>query len=130
VSLCHFRLRVFTHLISHHSSPLTLLFPPSLHLSRVHNHPSSSNQCHLNPQLPALPSSRPSTASTDDPVPDASSPCVARPSTSTASTDDPNARCHKSLYHLALNPQPSTTNDPNAQRLKSPRCLALVPQPP
>src|SRR6267142_2384179 len=101
-------------------SHLTLPFPPSLHLSRVHNHPSSSNQRHLNPQPP-----RPMTL-----MPDTSSPCVAWPSTSTASTDDPDARCHKSLYHLALNPQPSTTDNPNAQCLKSPRCPALDPQPP
>src|SRR6266850_5755832 len=84
---------------------------------------------HLIPQVPASPSSRPLTASTDDPVPDASSPCIAWPSTSTALTDDPNAQCHKSLYHPALNPQPSTTDNPNAQHLKSLRCPALDPQP-
>src|SRR6267142_673938 len=119
---------------------LTLPFPPlciSLVSTTTPRPPISATSTlnrldqrprHLMPQVPASPSSRPSTASTDNPMPDASSPCVARPSTSTASTDNPNARCHKSLYHPALNPQPSTTDDPNAQCLKSPCCPALDPQ--
>src|SRR6266850_3610381 len=121
MSLCHFRLRVFTHLISPHSSPLTLLFPPSLHLSCVHNHPSSSNQCHLDPQPP-----RPTT-----PTPDTSSPCIAQLSTLDRLDRQPRAQCIKSLHRPALNlnhlnqrprhlmpqvpvspgPQPSTLDD-------------------
>src|SRR6267142_4870277 len=92
VSLCHFQLRVFTHLISPHSSPLTLLFPPSLHLSRVHNHPSSSNQRHLDPQLP-----RPTT-----PMPDTSSPHIAQLSTLNRLDRRPRARCIKPLRRPAL----------------------------
>src|SRR6266850_1646949 len=52
-------------------SHLTLPFPPSLHLSRVHNHPSSSNQRHLDPQPPQQ----------TTPTPDATSPCITQPST-------------------------------------------------
>src|SRR6267142_81185 len=93
MSLCHFRLRVFMHLISPHSSPLTLPFPPSLHLSRVHNHPSSSNQHHLNPQPP-----QPMT-----PTPDTSSPRVAQLSTLDHLDRRPRARCIKPMHRPALN---------------------------
>src|SRR6267142_2445535 len=120
MSLCHFRLRIFMHLISPHSSSLTLPVPPSLHLSCVHNHPSSSNQCHLDPQPP-----RPMT-----PTPDTSSPHVAQLSTLDRLNRRPRAQRIKPLHHPALNPQPSTTDDPNAQCLKSPDCPALDPQPP
>src|SRR6267142_2417512 len=92
MSLCHFRLRVFTHLISPHSSPLTLPFPPSLHLSHVHNHPSSSNQHHLNPQPP-----RPTT-----PTPDTSSPRITQLSTLDCLDRQPRAQHIKPLRHPAL----------------------------
>src|SRR6266850_2077976 len=93
MSLCHFRLRVFTHLISPHSSSLTLPFPPSLHLSCVHNHPSSSNQRHLDPQPP-----RPMT-----PTPDTSSPRVAQLSTLDRLNRQPRPQCIKPLHRLTLN---------------------------
>src|SRR6267142_2445537 len=51
------------------------------------------------------PSSQPSTASTDDPVPNASSPCITRPST--------------------LNPQRLTTPMPNASSPRIARLLTL-----
>src|SRR6267142_3500541 len=93
MSLCHFQLRVFTHLISPYSSPLTLPFPPSLHLSCVHNHPLSSNQRHLDPQPP-----RPTTL-----MPDTSSPRVAQLSTLDRLDRQPRARCIKPLHRPALN---------------------------
>src|SRR6267142_111970 len=102
-------------------SHLTLPFPPSLHLSCVHNHPSSSNQCHLDPQPP-----RPMT-----PTPDTSSPHVAQLSTLDRLNRRPRAQRIKPLHHPALNlnhlnrrpqrlmpqvpvspgPQPSTLDD-------------------
>src|SRR6266850_5019601 len=73
-------------------SHLTLPFPPSLHLSHVHNHPLSSNQCHLDPQPP-----RPMTL-----TPDTSSPHVAQLLTLDCLDRRPRARRIKPLCRLAL----------------------------
>src|SRR6267142_6408848 len=73
-------------------SHLTLPFPPSLHLSHVHNHPLSSNQCHLDPQPP-----RPTT-----PTPDTSSPHVAQLLTLDCLDSRPRAQHIKPLHCLAL----------------------------